>query len=958
MMPNFDTTLPGDAPLSQHHDFLAKILDEYLLAIEHGDPISPGDLLARHPDLTDELRGYLSGLQKIHCAVAPAADRQAWVSSGPSGPTMSGELGDFRFVRELGRGGMGVVYEAEQISLGRRVALKVLPFSAAVDERQIARFKNEAQAAAQVNHPHIVPVFAIGQDHGVHFFAMQLIEGQSLSELLDQWRDTEASLISTSSPAGIRSQTGQTQGRLKTISTIGIQAAEALHAAHEIGVVHRDIKPPNLLVDENGKLWVTDFGVARCKTNSNLTETGNIVGTLRYMSPEQAQGEAALVDHRTDVYSLGVTLYELATLRHPLEDVPDAVLAIEANRSNYPPPRHWNRSIPPDFQNIVLKAMSSARDERYATARELAEDLQRFQDGRPILARRPSVASRLSRWAARHRALLVTATGVLALVVAGLAVTLIIVAGQRSQKDQALRIATVRFRQAREMLDRFGARVNEGLASEVPGAEAVRKQLLAEMLPYYRQFATESAGDPDLQADLAITFSKIGDLSEQLGSLADAEQAYSSAREIFHRLAATKVSSPEHRKNLALCCNNLAQVLQKRGATDTARTQFDQALKLQQQLVATNPASSEYRSGIATTYSNLGLLLSQSGDKSRAAECFRSAISIQQALLNTAPEDEMNLKALAASYNNLSALFIDAEPETARKWLDQALALQLRLVRSHPQKRDYQADLALTYNNLGTTYSRLARWTDSEHCLVDATTIQSRLVAVGPLITAYRRDLAISYNNLGMTQSGAGDLSAAEQSFDKALAIQQQLVTALPSDAGLSSALGGIYNNLGMVHLHAQRLSDACADFEQAIKHQRQAHEQGQDVVHYRESLSKHYYNYAQLLLKQGRPADAAAAILTRRNLWPTDPERLLRVAQDLAAACKQMPPGSSRDHNLAEVRATLDGARHAGLTAMPDLTASPFDVLAASSSAAVANVRQTTGTQTTSTKPGSEAVQ
>jgi tetratricopeptide (TPR) repeat protein len=676
------------------------------------------------------------------------------------------------------------------------------------------------------------------------------------------------------------------------------------------------------------------------------------------MSPEQALGEAALVDHRTDVYSLGVTLYELATLRHPLEDVPDAALAIEASRSNYRPPRHWNRSIPPDFENIVLKAMASARDERYATARELADDLQRFQDGRPIHARRPSVASRLGKWAARHRGSLVAATGVLALLVAGLAISLVIVAGQRSQKDQALRVATARFRQAREMLDRFGARVNEGLASEVPGAEAVRKQLLAEMLPYYRQFASESAGDPALQADLAITFTKIGDLSEQLGSLADAEEAYSSARAIFVSLATTKTAPPEHRKNLALCCNNLAQVLQKRGATDAARAQLDHALKIQQQLVAVNPASPEYRSGIATTYSNLGLLLSQSGDKPRAAEQFRLAISIQQALLKSAPEDETNLKALAACYNNLSALFIDSHPETARQWLDQALAIQLRLVRSQPQKRDYQADLALTYNNLGTTYSRLAQWTDSQRCLADATTIQSRLVAVAPLITVYRRDLSISYNNLGMSQSGAGDLSAAEKSFDKALAIQQQLVSALPGDAGLASALGGIYNNLGMVHQHAQRLSDACADFEQAIKHQRQAHEQAHDVAHYRESLSKHYYNYAQLLLKLDRPTDAAAATLARKSLWPGDPERLLRVAHDLAAACKQMPPGTSRDRTLAEVRATLEVARQAGLPAMPDLTTSPFDCLTAGSSGAVANARQSNGTQTTSTPPGSEAVQ
>src|SRR5262245_39451726 len=174
MMHNLFTTLSGGGHLSQENELLAKILDEYLLAIERGEPVSPEELFARHPEQADELRGYLSGLKKLHHAVAPAADAQTWLANGPTGPSRNGALGDFRFVRELGRGGMGVVYEAVQISLGRRVALKVLPFSATVDEKQIARFKNEAQAAAQVNHPHIVPVFAIGQDHGIHFFAMQL----------------------------------------------------------------------------------------------------------------------------------------------------------------------------------------------------------------------------------------------------------------------------------------------------------------------------------------------------------------------------------------------------------------------------------------------------------------------------------------------------------------------------------------------------------------------------------------------------------------------------------------------------------------------------------------------------------------------------------------------------------------------------------------------------------------
>jgi serine/threonine protein kinase len=217
---------------------------------------------------------------------------------------------------------------------------------------------------------------------------------------------------------------------------------------------------------------------------------------MRYMSPEQALGHTALVDHRTDIYSLGVTLYELAVLRHPFEDINDAALAFEHGRIGWRRPRYWNKSIPVDLENIILKAMSDAREERYATARDLAEDLERFLEGKPILARRPSLASRTSKWAWRHKRSVAATIAVLMLAVSGLTASLIVISGERTEKTLAYEIvkkekqsakrsaadAEAKLRQAREMLDRFGSKVAERLAS-VPGAEGVRKELLSEMLP-------------------------------------------------------------------------------------------------------------------------------------------------------------------------------------------------------------------------------------------------------------------------------------------------------------------------------------------------------------------------------------------------------------------------------------------------------------------------------------------
>ena len=229
----------------------------------------------------------------------------------------TGVLGDFRILREIGRGGMGVVYEAEQISLGRRLALKVLPFAAMLDPRQLQRFQNEARAAASLKHPNIVQVYAVGCERGVHYFAMEYVEGRTLSEVLRGWQqeaglrperekkptvgpDEEAHQHETAgSPTALSTKdTRRGMEAFRTIALWGVQAAEALEHAHQMGVVHRDIKSANLMVDARGHLWITDFGLAMTQQDPAVTKTGDIIGTLRYMSPEQALGKGHQLDHR------------------------------------------------------------------------------------------------------------------------------------------------------------------------------------------------------------------------------------------------------------------------------------------------------------------------------------------------------------------------------------------------------------------------------------------------------------------------------------------------------------------------------------------------------------------------------------------------------------------------------------------------------------------------------------
>jgi WD40 repeat protein/serine/threonine protein kinase len=463
---------------------VTQALEEYQAALEAGQPLDRQAFLARYPEIAEVLAECLDGLEFVQKAAPeldePDRDRSipgtaAAVAIEPEGP-----LGDFRIVREIGRGGMGVVYEAVQISLGRRVALKVLPFAAAMDAKQLQRFKNEAQAAAHLHHTNIVPVFGVGCERGIHFYAMQLIEGQTLAAVITELRQLTgiqraagaasasaasglaSSLVSgewapaprnganlqrttdyvpapptaqalaaetTSRPGTMLSSGNSTKSLafFRTVAHLGVQAAEALEHAHQLGVIHRDIKPGNLMVDARGNLWVTDFGLARLGGNVGLTMSGDLLGTLRYMSPEQALAKRVAVDARTDVYSLGVTLYELLALEPAYngrnrEEVLRQI-AFEEPR----PPRRLNKAVPAELETIIQKAMAKSPAERYATAQELADDLRRYLEDKPIRAKRPSLLQRFRKWARRHKTV-VRATGVvLAMGVAALALSTVLI---------------------------------------------------------------------------------------------------------------------------------------------------------------------------------------------------------------------------------------------------------------------------------------------------------------------------------------------------------------------------------------------------------------------------------------------------------------------------------------------------------------------------------------------------
>ncbi len=450
-------------------------LETYLEALRAGRPWSRAEFLAGHPEISDALNECFSGLEFIETAAAALNGSDSEPRAARVEPVLPihSRLGDYDIIREVGRGGMGVVYEAQQVSLGRQVALKVLPYSAAADPKQRQRFQIEAQAAGQLHHPHIVPVFGVGCDHGIHYYAMQFVDGRSLAALIRDLRSGEGAssglaalrgLVemaeaprtpadtpgagpsssfriepgadepdrvakpvddstseSRTAPDGLPSadtlveSAHQAPAFFRNVARLGIEAAEALDHAHALGILHRDIKPANLLIDRGGALWITDFGLARCPGDKSLTGTGDIVGTLRYMSPEQALARRGVVDQRTDVYALGATLYELLTIRPAFDGQEHQELLRQIALDEPIPPRRLNPAVPRDLETIVLKAMAKDPGGRYATAQELSEDLKRFLNDEPILARRPSPLERALRWARRRRELVLTAAAIVGL---------------------------------------------------------------------------------------------------------------------------------------------------------------------------------------------------------------------------------------------------------------------------------------------------------------------------------------------------------------------------------------------------------------------------------------------------------------------------------------------------------------------------------------------------------------
>ncbi len=476
--PRVTGTSPRDSTLdATPATGLDAILDQ-LRASDASEAIDA--LIAAHPERASEIRQLVAVLRLA---------RQVGQTESAS-VAAEARFGDFRLIRELGRGGMGVVYLAEQVSLKRMVALKVLLPGVRVWSHAIERFQREARAAGGLHHAHIVPVYASGEQDGMPYFAMQHIDGVTLSDEIAERRRAGRA------PQG---------AEFRRLARIAAQVADALDHAHRLGVIHRDVKPSNILIDRDDNAWVMDFGLARVDAAAALTLSHDLVGTVRYMSPEQARG-GGRVDERSDVYSLGVTLFEMAALRPPF-DAPDRESALrQVLLDPLPSLRSQNRATPPDFDAIVLCAAARDPEDRYASAALLADDLRCFAEGRALRSRPRSLLAQSSRLVRRHPR-----------IAAFLAAALLLSAGFGA----AMSVLYARAEQHRQSAERGQTEAAEATRREAELRSTAQQQLAKSqrVQQFLRSMFTTLS--PESGHDAALLF----DMLDEAGRRADAQAA-------------------------------------------------------------------------------------------------------------------------------------------------------------------------------------------------------------------------------------------------------------------------------------------------------------------------------------------------------------------------------------------------------------------------------------------------
>jgi eukaryotic-like serine/threonine-protein kinase len=713
--------------------------------------------------------------------VLPSVGRQ-WDRSAVDPPRIAG----YEILGELGRGGMGVVYHAKQLSLGRDVALKIVLAGAHAGWSERSRLRVEAETVASMKHPNIVPIYEVGEQENIPYLALELIEGGSLAQAL-----------------AIGPMASQEAAQMAET------LAQAMSYVHERGVVHRDLKPANVLLTVDGVPKITDFGLAKwLDIPSGHTQSGVILGTPGYMAPEQAKGQASLVGPATDVYALGAILYEMLTGRPPFHASSAQETVQQLLTEDPVPPSRLQPRVSRDLETICLKCLQKEPERRYAGAAVLAADLRSLLSGRPIQARPTSSWERVAKWARRRPAvaalvgfILVATLALIALGVADNARLQRQRAIARAERDTARiaqRQSEADFRLALDAVKRFYTEVSENKLLLVPTMDPVRIELLQRARDFYERIARERPDDSNVHAELGRAVWRLAAMVGDSRSVPEGIVFMKQAIAIQERLVHQYPDRREFRSDLARSLNNLGIMHRSNSQRGLGAEDWKRALALREQLVRDAPKDFLSRRDLAQSLHNLGNWYREDrGHDRQAEEAYRRALAIQNDLTREAPTaaglptdnsfsrfvvDPARIRYdLAYTYYNLGSFYVGAgQSARADEELQQALDHLDRLVREQPGRAAYRQLLSKTHYELGHLHQSDGQLTRTATAWTRSRELLQALVGEHPANWNYRYNLAMTLRSLSIASDAIGQTAEAEQSRRSAREVEEQLIREHP----------------------------------------------------------------------------------------------------------------------------------------------------------------------------------
>jgi eukaryotic-like serine/threonine-protein kinase len=873
-------TAPADAPRiawPRVEDYVARypalgplrdlpadvIEEEFSVRHLYGDRPGVEEYLSRfgawHPQLGEQLAEVRRGLAAARTPPPP----EKTAASGSLGKNVQAGkriryLGDYELLEELGRGGMGVVFKARQISLNRVVAVKMILSGLLASDEAVRRFRSEAENAARLGHPGIVPIFEVGEHEGLHYFSMAYVEGQSLSRMIAEH------------PLPPREA-----ARIMALT------AEAVAFAHGQGVIHRDLKPANILIDESGKPRITDFGLAkRLDEDSSFSHSGAAIGTPSYMPPEQASGHSKRIDARSDVYSLGATLYAMLSGRPPFQADNPSDTCLQVIQQEPIPLRQLNPKVPRDLETICLKCLEKEPRRRYASAREYAEEIARHLRGEPIRARPVGPSERLWRWCKRKPAVSGLAASAVFLLLAGVSVSayFAVEAGTRAKEAVIERDrADANFQKAREAVDKYFTGVSESELLEVPGLQPLRKSLLETALRYYNGFIEQQKHNPELQNELASAYLRVAEVTKEIGTKTEALNSAGKACEILRQLLEKSPGDPGFRSRLAKSLDTLANLQFQVGKSQEAEANYQEALKISETVAREKPENPAFQNLFAEICHDLGVFKNKTARLEEAISHLHQAVKIRERLSRKNPSEYKYRQDLANDYNSLAALQMDeGRIKQSLQYHEQAVAMLAELSTRHPDILGPKRDLGSCLLVYGWALSAAGHNEEATAHFQNAVKIINELVEQNPSVTEFRNELAGVREGLGHLADKKAKRQEAMAHFEESLRIRQQVVKDDPSKVDYQNDLAGSYNLIAMAQTHLGQPGKSLQNHSKAIEILERLARANPSVTEYRLELasSHNMLGLAQEALSDWVKAEASysKAIQIEKDLLAQNP--------------------------------------------------------------------------------------